>query len=161
MSGNPVPQHKPTDGLGVAAQVVISASDATGLSVPVTKVSGHEYTMILSKSGASGYDVFVNLTLAAKDVAGGIYNPQGNFFVRNPNDPALGSPAFYRPSNFAGYDPSVASAVASGTNNSNVLVTALAKGQATIELCFPTFDNTEAGSTPEMVYAKLDVTVIP
>jgi hypothetical protein len=161
MSGNPVPQHNPTDGLGVAAEVVISASDATGLSVPVTTVAAHEYTMILSKSGASGYDVFVNLTLAAKDVKGGIYNPQGNFFVRNPANPSAGSPAFYKPSNFAGYTADVFSAVASGTNNSNVLVTALAVGEGTLELCFPTFDNTEAGSTPEMVYAKLDVTVIP
>src|SRR5258708_2653299 len=106
MSGNPVPQHQPTDGLGVAAEVAVT-SDGQGNSALVTTSFAAEYAMTLSKSAASGWNSSVNLTATAKDVKDGLYFPQGNFFVRNPNNPSAGSPAFYKPSNFAGYSPDV------------------------------------------------------
>jgi hypothetical protein len=162
MSGNPNPQHNPTDGLNVAAQVAITGNDASATgSAPVTVVAAREYTMILSKSNV-GYDTFVNLTVAIQDIKGGVYDIQQSIFLRNPNNPSAGSPAWYKPSNFAGYsnDVFVASLTSSSATGGNVLVTALNVGHGTLEICFPTFDNTESG-TPEMVYAKVDITVVP
>jgi hypothetical protein len=162
MSGNPVPQHNPTDGLNVAAQVVITGSDASATgSAPVTVVSGREYTMILSKSNV-GYDTFVNLTVAVEDIKGGVYDVQGVLTVSNPNNPSAGSPTWYKPSNFAGYSNDVFSAsVASNTaTGGTVLVTALNVGHGTLEINFPTFDNTEAAPA-EKIYCKVDITVVP
>lgn len=142
MSGNPVPQHSPTDGLGVAAEVIVT-SDGQGGSALTTIVAAREYKMTLSLSAVSGWNAAVRLTAAAKDVAGGLYFPQQNYFV-NRNENAA-----------------VATAVASGTNNNTILVTAVALGETVLDIAFPTFDNTESGSHPEMVYCQVKVTVIP
>ncbi len=112
-----------------------------------------------------GYDTFVNLTVAVEDIKGGVYDIQQSLFLNNPNNPSAGSPAFYKPSNFAGYNPDVfsASLTSSSATGGNVLVTALNVGHGTLEICFPTFDNVEspAPAYPEKVYAKVDITVVP
>jgi len=161
MSGNPVPQHNPTDGLGVAAKINLT-SDGQGGSAISTVVAGREYAITLSKSAVSGWNSAVTITAAVVDVNGGIYDVQGAVLVNNYNDPAAGSPAWYKPSNFAGYDPSVASngAVTPSATGGSFVLTALAVGHARLNVAFPTFDNTEA-SPAERIYACLDVTVIP
>lgn len=161
MSGNPVPQHNPTDGLGVAAKVNLTA-DGQGGSLISTIVAGREYAITLSKSAVSGWDASATITAAVVDINGGVYDVQGAVFVNDYNDPAAGSPAWYNPSNFAGYNPSVASvsAVTPTTTGGTFIVTALAVGHAQVDVCFPTFDNTEA-SPAEKIYARLAVTVIP
>jgi hypothetical protein len=82
---------------------------------------------------------------------------------RSESNPSAGSPAWYKPSNFAGYTPDVASVSSSG------LITALALGQAVIEVLFATFDNTEtAQGNPydnvtnpnDMIYARIVVNVV-
>lgn len=219
---NPNPQHTPTDGLGVAAYVVLAdtgresagSSALTNLSGGTlphpgsqgTHVVGSEtlplngqgigategksgvvstapgfpvaqYACTLSLSAAGGYLATAIWLATAKDVQNNTYAaPVSNFMARSYNDPAAGSPAWYRPSNFAGYDASVASVVASSTNDHTITVTALAVGQATIEVAFPTFDlvsgeEAESGSpdftdfdnqfAEDMIYVQVLVTVIP
>jgi hypothetical protein len=161
MSGNPNPQHNPTDGLGVAAKITLTA-DGQGGSLLVTIVPNRQYQITLSKSAVSGWNASATITAAVVDVNGGVYDVQGAVLVNNYTDPAAGSPAFYKPSNFAGYDPSVASnsAVTPTVTGGTFIVTALAVGHGKLNVAFPTFDNTEA-SPAERVFATLDVIVIP
>jgi hypothetical protein len=82
----------------------------------------------------------------------------------DPANKAGSAPVWYRPSNFSGYDPNVASVSSTG------LITARFAGQAIIEVAFPTFDNTlgngpqvTGGLTAEpinMIYANVVVNVI-
>jgi hypothetical protein len=189
---NPNPQHTPTDGLGVAAYVTLSGgTGASAISSPsggtpvhpgavASPINGQgigataggvfpvaQYAITLSLSAASTYETVAVLTAAAVDVKNNAYSPVSNFTAESYNDPAAGSPAWYRPSNFAGYSPNVASVVASGTNDATITVTALAVGQAVIEVAFPTFDNT-LGTDPQaelepdnFIYVQVIVTVIP
>jgi hypothetical protein len=106
------------------------------------------------------------------DAKNNVYgSPVGNFVARSLNDPAAGSPAWYNPSNFAGYDPSVASVAASSTNDATLTVTALHVGTAIIEVWFPTFDFESSAADPEPtqdygnpvmgIYVQVIVTVMP
>jgi len=211
---NPNPQHVPTDGLGVAAYVVLSGgTGASALSNPSGGSLAHpgtqgspsngqgigategkssvvstapgfpvaQYAITLSLSAASTYETAAVLTAALVDAQNNAYSPVGNFVALSYNDPAAGSPAWYKPSNFAGYNPNVASVVASSTNDATITVTALALGTAVIEVQFPTFDNNlsspaigptpgipvGATATPQqnnpnmMIFTQVLVTVIP
>jgi len=209
---NPNPQHVPTDGLGVAAYVVLSGgTGASALSNPAGGALGHpgtegthvvggetlpingqgigateggsnsvstapgypvaQYAMTLSLSAAGTYGTAAVLTAALVDVKNNSYSPTGDFTARSYNNPSAGTPAWYKPSNFAGYSADVASAAVSSTNDATITVTALALGTAIIEVAFPTFDFAGSAIDPEptqnygdpvmMIYAQVVVTVIP
>jgi hypothetical protein len=190
---NPNPQHNPTDGLGVAAFVQVTGTnlsnranggltvaseatptDTTGLNGQgigaVSATPNHpnaQYELVLSLSGATvGGTVYAStcqLTTVLKDVANTTYTPVGSPLYRSESNPSADSPAWYKPSNFAGYTPDVASVSSSG------LITALAKGQAVIEIVFATFDNTETAqgepfenvtNPNDMIYARIVVNVV-
>jgi hypothetical protein len=187
---NPNPQHTPTDGLGVAAYVTLSGS--SGSSVihnssgganksngnngqgigPGTAASGSfpvaQYSLTLSVSAAGGYASSLAVTAALKDVSNSAYTPVGTIVAKSYNNPSAGSPAWYNPSNFAGYSADVASVSESGVSSSNEVftITALNPGQAIVECQFPTFDNTngdysQTGNPKDMIYVQVVVTVIP
>lgn len=163
---NPNPQHTPTDGLGVAAYVKLSG---TGITDLIQDNGGSEvasvYALTLSLSASGGHQSACVATASAVDAGGNAYTPVGNFTAKSFNDPAAGSPAWYNPSNFAGYNPSVVSAVASSTNDATITITALAVGTGVVEVAFPTFDNTlgtdPQGEPKNFVYVQVQVTVIP
>lgn len=191
MSGNPNPQHTPTDGLDVAAYVTLSGSN--GLSV-VTNTSGGanqsdggngqgigagtaasgtkpvaQYALTLSVAAAGGYESSLVCLATLKDVANSAYSPNGEIVVKSYNNPSAGSPSWYRPSNFAGYSADVASVsdtASISVGSESFVITALNPGQAIIEVQFPTFDNTEGNSSGtgnpfDMIYAQIVVTVLP
>jgi hypothetical protein len=169
MSGNPNPQHTPTDGLGVAAYITLSGG--TGASA-LTNCSGGslthpgttggngqgigataggvfpvaQYAITLSVSGAGTYETTALLTADLVDVQNNQYAPSDldQFTAISYNNPSAGSPSWYRPSNFAGYSADVASVSAAGISGSTsaISVTALNPGQAIVEVAFATFDNT-------------------
>lgn len=191
---NPNPQHNPTDGLNVAAYVQVTgtnitncasggltvateatANDTTGLNgqgygaVASTNHPNAQYTLQLSLSsktiGGTSYAKTCQLTTVLKDVANTTYTPVGSPTYKSYNDPDAGSPSWFKPSPFAGYsDGSVASVSSSG------LITALALGQAIIEVQFPTFDFASQSVDPEpsqasgdpvmMIYAQIIVNVV-
>ncbi len=160
--GHPGAVASPINGQGIGATEGKTSSVSTAPGFPVA-----QYAITLSLSAASTYETTAVLTAALVDVQNNAYSPVGNFTATSYNDPAAGSPAWYKPSNFAGYNASVASAVASSTNGATITVTALAVGQAVIEVAFPTFDNT-LGTDPQaelepdnFIYVQVLVTVIP
>lgn len=186
---NPNPQHNPTDGLGVAAFVQLTGTNLTnrsggslahpgsnggnGQGIGATASSGSgagtfpvaQYALTQSLSAAGGFAATTQLAVVLKDVQNNTYSPTGSPVYKSYNNPGVsGTPAWYKPSNgTAGpntYNPNVASVSGSG------LITALAVGQAIIEVQFPTFDNTEGDSSGtgdpfDMIYAQIVVTVIP
>lgn len=187
---NPNPQHNPTDGLGVAAYVTLSGS--SGSSVihnssgganqtngnngqgigPGTAASGTkpvaQYSLTLSVAAAGGYASSLAVTAALVDVANSAYTPVNTIVVKSYNNPSAGSPAWYRPSNFAGYSADVASVTEATVSAGNEVftITALNPGQAIVECQFPTFDNTTGdssgtGDPVDMIYVQVVVTVIP
>jgi len=187
---NPNPQHTPTDGLGVAAYITLSGSSGssviTNTSGGANKTDGGngqgvgagtaasgskpvaQYALTLSVSAAGGYASSLAVTAALKDAQNNAYTPVNNIVVKSYNNPSAGDPAWYNPSNFAGYDPDVASATEPSVSAGNEVftITALAPGQAIIECQFPTFDNTEGdsagtGNPFDMIYVQVVVTVIP
>ncbi len=171
MSGNPNPQHNPTDGLGVAAKIVLSGG--TGASAISTIVAAREYAITLSVSATGTYETAAVLTAALEDIAGNAYTPSASnsFVARSENNPSAGSSPWYRPSAFAGYNADVASvAVSGGQPNATVTVTGLHVGTCTVEVLFATFDNAEAAvgnpwngvtNPNDAIYVRLNVTVIP
>jgi hypothetical protein len=136
-----------------------------------------QYAITLSVSGAGTYETSAVLTAFAVDVQNNLYQPSDldAFTAWSANNPSQGSPAWYNPSNFAGYNPNVASVSAAGISGSSeaITITALNPGQAIVEVAFATFDNTlgaansAAGadtveSQPLMkIYVSVVVTVIP
>ena len=197
---NPNPQHVPTDGLNVAAYVQVTgtnitncagggltiateatANDTTGLngqgygavassSKPVGAVA--QYALRLSLSGKTiGGTVYAStcqLNTVLKDVHNAAYTGIQSPTYKSYNDPLAGNPAWYRPSNGqAGpetYNPNVASVSSAG------LITAIAVGQAIIEVQYPTFDFVQSSLDPEptkqsgdpvmMIYCQIVVTVV-
>lgn len=152
----------PINGQGIGATEGGSGSVNTAPGFPVA-----QYAMTLSLSAAGTYETVAVLTAAAVDAQNNAYSPVGNFTAYSYNDPAAGSPAWYKPSNFAGYSPNVASAVASSTNDATITITALAVGQAVIEVAFPFSDNT-LGVDPQgeqepnqFIFVQVLCTVIP
>jgi hypothetical protein len=195
---NPNPQHTPTDGKGVAAFVQVTGTNITncaggGLTVATEATpndtrglngqgygavasTNHpvaQYALTLSLSGATyGGTVYAStcqLTTVLKDVANTTYASWvGSPVYKSYNDPQAGSPAWYRPSRgTAGpetYNDNVASVSSSG------LITAIAKGQAVVEVQFPTFDFASSALDPEptqnsgdpvqMIYCQILVSVV-
>jgi hypothetical protein len=199
MSGNPNPQHVPTDGLGVAAYVQLAGgTGASALSNPSGGTLAHpgsngangqgigataggvfpnaQYAITLSLSGAGTYETTAALTASLVDVQNNPYDPSDldQFVALSYGDPGAGSPAWYNPSNFAGYNANIASATAAGISGStsSITITALALGQCIVEVSFATFDNTlgnqATATTPnpqseqplQKIYAQVIVTVI-
>lgn len=83
------------------------------------------------------------------------------FSYGDPINAAGSAPAWYKPSDFAGYSPNVASVSSSG------LITARNLGTTNIEVSFPVFDN-NLGNAPQaqkqpvnFIYTRIEVTVIP
>jgi len=209
MCGNPNPQHTPTDGLGVAAYVQLSGGtgasalsdrsggslvhpgtnggDGQGIGATAGPSSGPgnfpvaQYAITLSVSGAGTYETSAVLTAYAVDVQNNVYEPSDldAFTAWSQNNPSAGSPAWYNPSNFAGYNPNVASVSEAGISGSSeaITITALNPGQAIVEVCFATFDNTLGLANPNVnnapyvppveqqplmkIYTQVVVTVIP
>jgi hypothetical protein len=195
---NPNPAHNPTDGLGSACYVQVTGTNITncasgGLTVATEATANDtrglngqgygavastnhpvaQYALTLSLSGATyGGTVYAStcqLTTVLKDVANTTYSGRvGSPVYKSYNDPLAGNPAWYRPSRgTAGpetYNDNVASVSSTG------LITAIAKGQAIIEVQFPTFDFTQASNDPEpaqasgdpvmMIYCQIVVSVV-
>jgi len=176
MSGNPNPQHNPTDGLGVAAYVTVSGSNGNsvinnssgganktngnnGQGIgPGTAASGNfpvaQYSLTLSVGANGGYETALVCLATLKDVGNNAYSPVGSIVVKSYNNPSAGSPTWYNPSNFAGYSADVASVsdtASISVGSESFVITALNPGQAIVEVQFPTFDNTngDAGNEQE------------
>lgn len=190
---NPSPQHNPTDGLGVAAYVQVTGTgitnraggglttgtEMTGAGYPNGQGIGGvastnhpvaQYALSLSVSASGGLAATCQLTTVLKDVANTTYSTSnsGNTVYKSYNNPAAGSPSWYRPSpgttggttGNTTYNASVASVSSTG------LITALFPGQAIIEVQFPTFDNVmtpeddaTTGNPTQMIYAQIVCTV--
>ena len=155
---NPNPQHNPTDGLGVAA--LINLSGGVGGSAISTIVANQEYAITLSLSSAGTFHNTAALTAAIKDVKGNAYSPSGNAGSKSYNNPSAGSPAWLHLSNFGSYNPNVVSVANSGGNGLTVTLTAIAVGNAVVEVSFPTYDNSESAPA-EKIVSIINVTVIP
>lgn len=128
---NPNPQHVPTDGLGTATQITLTAA-AEALA---TVVAGRLYTVTLSVS-ATGHASSTTLTATVKDVGGNSFS-SGN-----------GNAVSYKSYNTAQATVSTPAGV----------IAAVAVGQAIVEARFPTFDTTDG---VDFIYAQVIVTVIP
>ena len=188
MSGNPNPQHNPTDGLGVAAYILLSGSNGSsvihnssggagtangnnGQGIgPGTAGPNAQYSLTLSVAAAGGYETSLVCLASLIDVGKNAYSPVGEIVVKSYNNPSAGSPAWFNPSNFAGYSADVASVsdtASISVGSESFVITALNPGQAIVEVQFPTFDNTngDAGNEQEnpsdMIYAQIVVTVLP
>jgi hypothetical protein len=136
-----------------------------------------QYAITLSVSGTGTYETTADLVASLVDAQNNPYDPSDldQFTSVSYNNPSQGSPAWYNPSNFAGYNPNVASTTASGISGSTstVAITALNPGQAIVEVCFATFDNTLGAANPAAgantvesqplmkIYVQVVVTVIP
>jgi hypothetical protein len=185
MSGNPNPQHVPTDGLGVAAYVQVSGTGITSPSGGTTVHPGAsgtngqgigataggtfpvaQYALTLSLSSAGGFSNTCQLTTTEVDVKNNAYSPVGSpVYVSygDPNNAAGSPPAWYKPSAFAGYTAEIVSVSSSG------LITSRGVGQAIVEVSFPTFDNTLGNGPSDIneaepvnfIYVQIIVTVIP
>lgn len=170
---NPNPQHNPTDGLGVAAVVLLSGTGLTQVGSQVLlsaghTVGGHQYALTLSLS-ATGHAATCQLTTTEVDVLGNSYSAVNSPTYKSYGDPAnsaSSAPAWYNPSNFSdgtvSYNPNVASVSSSG------LITSRHVGQCIVEVQFPTFDNVQSpetdantGNPKDMIYSQIIVTVIP
>jgi hypothetical protein len=191
MSGNPSPQHTPTDGLGVAAYIQLSGSSGSSvIEAPGTAFPGQgngaspsgtkpvaQYGLTLSVSAAGGYASSLAVTADLVDAQNNPYIPSDldQFVAVSYNNPSAGSPSWYRPSpgssgGSLAYNADVASASAAGISGStsSVTITALHPGQAIVEVAFATFDNT-LGNTAQppadlphdKIYVLVIVNVIP
>ena len=196
---NPNPQHTPTDGLGVAAYVTLSGSSGSSVIYnssgganqsngnngqgigPGTAATGTEpvaqYALTLSVGANGGYETSLVCLAKLVDVANSQYTPVNSIVVKSYNNPSAGSPAWYKPSNFAGYSADVASVsdtASISVGSESFVITALNPGQAIIEVLFPTFDNNLGNQTGDTVnpnveaynplmaiYVQVVVTVIP
>ena len=196
---NPNPQHVPTDGLGVAAYITLSGSNGNSTITnssgganqsngnngqgigPGTAATGTEpvaqYALTLSVGANGGYETSLVCLAKLVDVANSQYTPVNSIVVKSYNNPSAGSPAWYKPSNFAGYSADVASVsdtASISVGSESFVITALNPGQAIIEVLFPTFDNNLGNQTGDTVnpnveaynpllaiYVQVVVTVIP
>lgn len=169
---NPNPAHNPTDGLGSACVVQCSGTGVTALHTPTTsKPNPGPYSVTLSLSAAGGFASSVVVTPTLVDVANTAYSATAASWVyQSYNNPAITETTFSSLSPSISYTAKIASVSASGS--STVTVTGLAKGQAIIEIDYPTYDNTEGtysvslggGTTlavpKDRIFAQIIVTVI-
>lgn len=170
---NPIPQHNPTDGLGVAAYVHVSGTGIGATSQLPGQGNGAsssgvlpnaQYSLLLNVSGSPNPST-CQLTATAVDAKNNAYSTVNSFVYKSYNYPLAGSPAWYNPkrgsstgNSVSNYNDNVASVSSSG------LITAVAPGQAIIEIEFPVFDNTlgnqpNTGNPYEMIYAQVIVQV--
>jgi hypothetical protein len=174
---NPNPSHNPTDGLSTAVAVQVSGTGVTALHTPgapgTASINAGPYSVTLSVSAAGGNASSVVLTPVLVDAKNNSYSATSASWVyRSYNDPQITESTFSSLSPSVSYTAKVASVGASGA--STVTVTALAVGQAIIEVEYPTFDNTEgsitvgnlggasAGTTvpKDAIYTQVIVTVV-
>jgi hypothetical protein len=179
--GNPQPQPTPTSGKGTAAYVQVSGTNVGNCSQPVggtgqgagaipsgvLPVAQYALTLSLASKTINGvaYHNTCQLTTVIKDAVNATFtgtnspvyksyaDPVGAFYNPSPFVPPAGSPA---------YNGIIASVSGSG------LITGLAVGQCTIEVQFSTFDdvqtpatNTGTGNPWAMIYAQINVNVVP
>ena len=177
--------NRANGGLTVASEA--TPNDTTGLNgqgygaVASTNHPCAQYALTLSLSGktigGTAYPSTCQLTTVLKDVANStVTSSNGNspvYLSRMDPLAANNESAWYKPSPFVpptsspAYNGSIASVSGSG------LITALANGQAIIEVQFPTFDNTlgnqtggttnpnpDAYSPLQMIYAQILVNVV-
>jgi hypothetical protein len=149
-------------GLTVATEA--TANDTRGLngqgygavassSKPVGANAQYALTLSLGGKtyGGTVYSDTCQLTTVLKDVHDVTYvSWVGSPVYKSYNDPQAGSPAWYKPSPFAGYNANVASVSSTG------LITGLAVGQAVVEVQFPTFDFVASSLDPEPTQASGD-----
>lgn len=165
-----------TNGQGIGATAGGSGSATTAPGFP-----NGQYALTLSVSAAGGFASSLAVTARLADVLNNTYTPVGNIVTVSYNNPSTDgdgdTPAWYNPSNFAGYSADIASVSEATVSAGNEVftITALHPGQAIIECQFPTFDNTlgngasgavDGGSPMQqnpvnMIYAQVVVTVIP
>lgn len=186
---NPNPQHNPTDGLDVAAYVHVTGTGITNTSGGANKTQGSsastnpyggqgigagtsasgtkpvaQYALQLSLAAAGGLAATCQLTVVLKDVINATYSTSNtaNIKYKSYNNPDAGTPTWYNPDNYGSYTADIASVSSSG------LITALAVGQAIIEVQFPTFDDvmtpqtdSNTGNPTMMISCQIIVTVKP
>jgi hypothetical protein len=150
---NPNPAHNPTDGLLSAVAVQLSGTGVTAQKTPST---GHpyagSYSVSLSLAGTSTVVVTpslvdVNNAAYAATAANWVYRSYNNPQITESTAPAASASTSANPtlSPTPTRTAKIASVGASGA--STVTVTALAVGQAIIEVAYPTFDNSEGSMT--------------
>jgi hypothetical protein len=175
---NPNPAHNPTDGLGSACLIQASGTGLTAFkavgsagNLPADPIN---YSVTLSVSAAGGNASSVVVTPSLVDIHNNAYSATAASWVyRSYNNPQITESAFSSLSPRISYTAKVASVGASGA--STVTITALAPGQAIVEILYPTFDNTEgtvnqgnlggasAGTTvpKDSIARRITVTVLP
>ncbi|SRR6266496_1668267 len=188
----------PTDGIGVAAYVTLSGSNGNSVihntSGGANKTDGGngqgvgagtaasgdfpvaQYSLTLSVSAAGGYETSLVCLATIKDVANDPVSVTNEIVTKSYNNPSAASGSWYNPSNYAGYSADVASVsdtASISVGSESFVITALAVGQAIVEVMFPTFDNnlgdqaTADVPNPEslnplmFISAQVVVTVIP
>lgn len=150
---NPNPAHNPTDGLLSAVAVQLAGTGLTALKTPST---GHPYagpySVSLSLAGTSTVVVTpslvdVNNAAYGATAASWVYRSYNNPQITEATAPAASASTSANPtlSPTPTRTAKIASVGASGV--STVTVTALAVGQAIIEVVYPTFDNAEGSMT--------------
>lgn len=162
------------NGQGYGAVAGVRATPP-GTSYPVA-----QYALTLSLSGKTiagvTYASTCSLVTVLKDVANTTYTPVGTVVYKSYNDPlsTQTSPPWYRPSNAISGNGLLANQTAYNANVASVsslgVITAIAVGQAIIEVQFPTFDFAGSALDPEptqnsgdpvqMIYAQIVVTVV-
>jgi hypothetical protein len=154
---NPNPQHNPTDGLGVAAVVLVSGTGVTKVGNQTatsagTTPGGHQYALSMNIGGTPAAAT-CQLTTTITDVKGTTYS-------------TVGSPVYkaYCPASAPAHPATVGSPDLVATVSGSGLITAVAKGVVIVEVQFPTYDNTEGADTTtsnpkDMIYSQIIVTV--
>jgi hypothetical protein len=187
MAGNPSPQHNPTDGLGVAAYVTVSGTNIGNCSQPVGgagqgtgaipsaghPVAQYALTLSLSSKTISGvaYSNSCAVTAVLKDANDTTYTPAvtNNVVWKSYADPSFSGynpNPFVPPSSSPAYNGVIASATSTGQLTGTI--TGLAVGSTVVEVCFSTFDyvapstlSAQFGNPWQMIYARINVTVVP
>jgi len=170
MSGNPNPQHVPTDGLGVAAYIRCSGTNLTnrangGLTVAgeanandTTGLNGQGYGAVQSSNhpvaqyhliaSLSGKTIGGTAYTAANTITAALYDAKNNSY--SPADATKFTVKSWNNPN-AGtpswYRPSpfgsyTADVVSISNSSGTLTVTGLALGQGVVEVRFPTFEET-------------------
>lgn len=156
-----------TTGVGVAAFVQCTGTNVTncgGISgqgngaIPSANHPVAQYSLQLSLSSKGGLSNTCQLSTVIKDVANTTVSQSQSPVYKSYNYPLAGSPAWYNPKRQAGYNDNVASVTSGG------LITAVAVGQAIIEVQYPFAANTlgtfsQTGNPQEAIYAQIVVQV--
>lgn len=166
-----MPSSNPTTGVGVAAFLQVSGTNVTNPggqsgqgngAVPSSNHPVAQYYLPMSLSSAGSLHATTQLTVETVDVTNtNQNNVSSTATYKSSANPSAGSPSWFKPSVFSGYATDVASVSSTG------LITAIAVGEAIIEVQYPTFANTEGSeggsySDPiDMIYVQIKVVVEP